>query len=155
MSRGLVYPPAPSGQQAQPPVAFEAAPAAAQPSDGFKEKLLKYIPGEVVAFFVPVTAIAGTDEDAILWVALVAGVIAAPVYLYIGSLDVPRARRTRGWAYVLTVVSFLAWAFATSQPTADLIGIDQGLAGVILAVAALFIPAIDVLVTSRSTAGAA
>lgn len=52
------------------------------------------------------------------------------------------------WSYALTMASFVIWAFATSPPTADLLGISEKLAGVILAAAVLFIPAIDFFATS-------
>jgi predicted branched-subunit amino acid permease len=83
--------------------------------------------------------------------ALTAGMVAAPLYLALASHEIDRHSGPRWWSYALAVAAFLSWALATSPPTAHLLGVDQKLAGMMLAVAALFIPALDLLLTPCSS----
>lgn len=145
MPRALIYPPRGGPPPGGPPAPGSAGTSA--PSDDFSSKVLKYVPGEVVAFYVPITALAGANDHTILGVALAAGLIATPLYQLISARKISAERRARWWAYVLGMVAFAAWALATSSATAALFDLSQKLTGVILAVAALFIPALDALFT--------
>ncbi len=160
MARGLVYPlgevsPArtkhgrargvkePSAEEDSGREPGTAPREAEKPADGYREKLVKYVPAEVVAGFIPLTAFIGTGEDALLVLALAAGAIATLGYLRKENLKVPSGQRAPFWAYALALWAFLAWALATSPPTAEVFGLSLKAAGVILAISAFVIPALD------------
>ena len=107
-------------------------------ADDYASKLVKYIPGEVLAFFLPATALAAADTG-LQWAALAIGLVATAGYLYVynrrNNLPAPRP------LYVaLSGLAFLAWAFGTSAPTRGLIGLPDIYAQFVLLVAVLGIP---------------
>src|SRR5688572_12273335 len=102
MSRGLVYPRAAArdrepgrgggrgvgagagaeaNREAPAPAAAPAGAgdgdASKRRADGYREKLVKYVPAEVIAFFVPITAALGTDDEGLVIACLIAGAIGA------------------------------------------------------------------------------
>lgn len=167
MGRGFVYGPQPlsegsprrrnreagrryrSGHLEPPPPSVSAAPSppVSESPDNYKEKLLKYVPAEVLAFFVPITAFVGGDEKGWLIVIFVVGLVGTLIYLIKANLEVPPEQRAPRWNYVLAILAFAAWALATSPATATVFSLNQKSAGIILAVAAFLIPAVDSLLS--------
>ena len=87
------------------------------PEDKYKDRLLKYIPGEVVALYVTLTGIAATAANAphwLGWAIFAVGVVATWVYLRF-ALDV----RDRLQQFISTL-SFCIWVFALGGPFKDL-----------------------------------
>jgi len=109
--------------------------------DDYATKLVKYIPGEVLAFFLPAVAVAGTRPD-LQWAAALIGLLATGGYLYVYNkrkkLPTPKV-----WYVSLAMIAFIAWALGTSAPTRELVGMDDVIARFILLVAVLVIPGID------------
>jgi hypothetical protein len=147
-------PPDPSQPVPPPPAPAASAPVPAPPApappappvetpDGYKEKLIKYVPAEVLAFFVPLTAFIGSDDEVALIAACAAGVIGTAAYLYQANMNVPKEQQAPPWNYFLAVVAFAAWGLATSPATASLAGLSEKSVAVILALAAFLVPALD------------
>ena len=115
--------------------------------DGLPEKLVKYVPAETLAFFVPLAAAAGTDREGFLIALLVIGVIGTVAYLWYAARALPAGQRPLIHFYVLAPLAFLCWAIATAPNVADLIGIDSLIAAAILTGAVFLIPITDSIVT--------
>ena len=151
MPRGLVY----SGrtQADGAPAPERVQPAAPQPdADGYKEKLVKYVPAEVIAFFTPITAFIGAGEDGLLIVALVAGVVGTVAYIYRQNQKIPAEKQAPVWSYLLAIWAFLAWGLATSPVTADVLGLSLKGAGIILGISAFLVPALDFWTAEKEAA---
>ena len=83
------------------------------PEDKYKDRLLKYIPGEVVTLYVTLTGLAATATGLpwwIGWVIFLIGAIATWVYLRM-TLHV-----TDVIQLVVSTLSFCVWAFALGGP---------------------------------------
>ena len=131
-----------------PDGALEAA--AEQPAvagDGLPEKLVKYVPAETLAFFVPLAAAAGTERQGFLIALLVVGVIGTVAYLWYAARALPDGQRPLIHFYVLAPIAFLCWSIATAPNVADLIGIDSLIAAAILTGAVFLIPITDSILT--------
>ena len=79
------------------------------PEDKYKDRLLKYIPGEVVTFYLCLTASVAASTNAppwLSWAIFVVGVVATPFYLHF-YLDVSdRIQLT------VSTVAFIVWVLA-------------------------------------------
>jgi hypothetical protein len=135
-------------------------------ADSFRDKLLKYVPVEVLsAFLLAYGALASTGSateektaagiggaaanahPSFGWtmVLLFAGAIFTPVYLFIQA---PSGKITRWYFFLLSVFAFGAWALGTTSAGFALFGAwRQGYGTVILALSALAIPAADELIS--------
>src|SRR4051812_33384225 len=123
MARGLVYPRGlTDGKRAL--AAEDTTPAPAIDADGYKDKLVKYVPAEVIAFFVPITAFVGTGSDAALIAVFAIAIVATFLVLLRANLAVPVGQRAPWWSYVLAEAAFIAWALGTSPATASVINLS-------------------------------
>jgi hypothetical protein len=109
--------------------------------DDYEEKLVKFVPAEVLSGFLVLTTAAG-DYRALIIGAFVAGLIATPAYLFLASRGQP-SQTKRPHSYVLAIVAFAAWAIGTNADVANLFTIDQRVGYWILAATVFLIPAID------------
>jgi hypothetical protein len=131
MPRTVVYPPRAGQRDAGKAVAAAApspergevpkAPAPQPPTkeDGLGDKLMKYIPAEVIAFYVSGYVLAGSLGGKARWAVLLVCLFGTPAYLFIRA---DRVNPPRWYFYVLATLSFLAWAAGTSTVGADLFG---------------------------------
>ena len=112
--------------------------------DSIPEKLVKYVPAETLAFFVPAAAALGDDRDGWLIAVLLLACVGSVGYLWVTSppKDDP-AEKPLPHFYVLSVVAFVCWSITTSPSVADLLGIDDTIAAIILLAAVFLIPLID------------
>jgi hypothetical protein len=124
--------------------------------DGYRDKLVKYVPVEATAFFTLTYGALheGLDvenlSDRIWWILLllVGGLIAV---LFAGGAG--RVRTPKPWYfYLLILVAFVAWAFGTTG-AAEEIWADwlPEANDVMLAAAALIVPGVDQWLTSSRT----
>lgn len=125
-------------------------PAATQDYDGYLSKLAKYIPAEITAAFL---AIDGILKSVIAlaqvwyWLIFVILIFCTPIYLYAAALmekktpDKPQL--------IISPFAFIIWVFALGGPFVFLVGYQQAVGGVILILATLLIPAIDIIISSR------
>jgi hypothetical protein len=115
-----------------------------QEPDKFPDKLAKYIPAEMLAFFLPFSA-AG-QERGILIAALVAGCIVTPGYLFITAKKNNPDQMPRFYYYILASVAFAVWAQATSD-LGCIVGLSKTWSSFLLTGGVLLIPGVDELVT--------
>src|ERR1700694_366387 len=98
MARNVVYGvvPAPAAPPAPPP-----------PPDKYADKLVKYIPAEVIAFFLPTFALAVAKQSR--WGEwLVLGTCVLGTWGYMAIRRDP-ASKPRWYFYLLSVLAFIAW----------------------------------------------
>lgn len=135
-TRTIVYPP-------RPGTAPPAAPETPETPDTFPDKLTKYVPAEVVAFYAPLYAtLTSYAARVVVFSAAIVGLLA---YLW---LRAPKAEPPRWYFYVLGVVSFVGWALTTSTVGADLLHLGgPDVAKIALPIAVFVVPAIDEALT--------
>jgi hypothetical protein len=132
-------------RDAEPPVveakqstqAGEPPAKAAGGADSYGDRLVKYIPAEVLVFFLAAAGQWGT-HDAFLVVTLVLAVVFTPIVIYAASPG-----GLRWYTVLLAVIAFGAWAVGTSANTDRLVGLPVDQAPFILTAAAFAIPAAD------------
>lgn len=133
-----IVPPQRGGRLADKPVTGDQLP----------EKLVKYIPGETLAFVVPIVAALGTDREGWLIAVLIIAALGTPAYLWNSARSLPANERPLTHFYVLATIAFVGWAIGTCPSVADLISVDDVIAGVILALAVFLIPLSDGILNS-------
>lgn len=110
------------------------------PADTYTEKLVKYVPAEIIAFYVPAYALIGKTATGAA-VTLAVGAIATFVYL---QWQVRREPKKQPWTfYVLAVLAFFGWALGISTVGTVLFGLTAEVSAFILLVLVLAIPALD------------
>ena len=139
MSRTVIYRAAGDGGGQ---VAFATGGGTADTSDGYVDKLIKYVPAEVVAFFAPTAAMAGTDHR-VLFGALIAGTVATPIYLWYQSRGLPAASKPVPPFFLIATIAFLVWALATSPEMATTVHLDARAVALVLGITILFVPVLD------------
>ena len=88
--------------------------------DGYREKLLKYIPAEVIALYVSLDAIirgaasAGKPDMTAYWLLFVFCVVVTPLYLWRAS------KVEKKLQLLLSTIAFAVWVFALGGPFANL-----------------------------------
>ncbi len=86
------------------------AGGAATPPDGFLDRILKYIPTEIVAAWVALTGLATGLSATVLWILL--AVVAALTFFYMKrQTDLP-GKPPATMQNLIAVLSFVVWAFA-------------------------------------------
>jgi len=134
---------------AVPPPENPAQPAAtsvaATPTaDSYAEKLVKYVPAEVLAFALPAAALnAGNDNW--LKAIIIAGFVAVPLYLIASARSKPPSQRPPAPYYLLSALAYLPWILGASPSVSGMTGWGQAPTTTILMVAVLFIPVMDQL----------
>lgn len=151
MPRTIVYQrrpaPVPAPAPAPPPaVAADAnggAPAGPRSAttDPYSEKLVKYIPAEVIAVVIPLAALAG-DRDTLLIAALIVGFLATPFYLWQKATGLTQDKKPKFYFYILSMIAFCVWGLTTTR-LGGKVGLDKTSATFILAVTVFAIPALD------------
>ena len=133
------------------PVYPNRDPAAGDSGDGYLEKLAKYIPGEVLAFYVPILAIAGVKSDkTALFLVTAVGIVGTVVWLIANARSSsPAGQAPPVWFYVLAAVAFVAWAIGTTPELASALGLTNVLASIVLPIAVFIIPGIDLALTPK------
>jgi hypothetical protein len=111
-------------------------------ADSYSGRLVKFVPAEVLAFFVPAAANWSDDESA-LTVIFITGLLATPLYLWVQGRDLDPDRQPELWSYPLAVAAFFAWAVGTSAATSTHLGLSSRTGTLILALAAFLIPLLD------------
>jgi membrane protein DedA with SNARE-associated domain len=152
MVRHVVYPSAHQTKIAPELAAAAAAAEDQQQPDGYGDKLVKYIPAEVIAFFLPAYALAAKldhfkeDLEWIGWLLVVGAAFGAVGYLLVKA---DKSKPPRWYFYPLSVLAFLGWAVGTSTAVAELFDLTQpDITGKLIVMAAVFvIPLIDELLT--------
>lgn len=127
-----------------PPVRLRGpAPGQAVGGDGLPERLVKYVPAETLAFFVPLAAGIGDKRDGLLLTVVGAGLAGTVGYLWTAGQRAKPDERPRAHFYPLAGVSFLCWALGTSPNVAALVRLDPVESAVALGLAVFLVPLLD------------
>jgi hypothetical protein len=137
MARTITYR-STKAQRDQTPV-FRGQQATETPPDSYSDRLVRFVPAEVLAFFVPAAANWSDDETALI-VILITGLLATPLYLWVRGRD---NQPVTWWFYILATIAFFAWAAGTSGATSELLGMSERAGTLALALAAFLIPLLD------------
>lgn len=118
----------------------------AEGGDALPDKLVKYVPAEVLAFFVPTYANLPESAHSWAWAVFAVGLVGTVLYALATRLRDPG---TIGpwYYYVLCAVAFVGWAVSATTVGTDLFGIDHAITPAILSTTVLLVPLIDELVT--------
>ena len=123
--------------------------------DTLPEKIAKYVPAEVLAFFIPTYALLPEGDIGLRWTVLVIGLIGTVVYLMVSR---PADAQPRSFFYVLAAISYLAWAIGTSDAGTELFKLSEAASRVLFAAAVFLVPGVDELImraiARREAAGA-
>jgi hypothetical protein len=124
------------------PAAGGAAAGGAGPtSDGLPEALVKYVPAETLAFFVPVSAAIGTGQEAGLIAVMIVAALGSLLYLWVQAPKPPAAPKF--YFYLLAELALACWMLGTSGAVQDLVGVGQTAGGVVLLSGTFLIPLAD------------
>ena len=124
-------------------LALDAKETGAAP-DRYAEKLVKYVPAEVIAFYLPAYAYVQTAGNVTKWTVFGLGALGTVVYLLIRS---EWSRLPHWYFFVLGVVAYVCWALGTSTIGTDLWGMSTMLSRITIAAAVFLIPGIDEILT--------
>jgi len=111
--------------------------------DDVVTKIVKYVPGEVVAAFAAIFALGASVGQWALWVSFVFGLIGTPGYFAIGAKKLRKQDQPRVYFYVLSVPAFLIWRLAVSPQVRDLLHVGNNLSEWLLFAGAFSIPFVD------------
>jgi hypothetical protein len=115
------------------------------PTDGYTERLAKYIPAETLAFFVPLATYIGADHPTWLWIVVGVGIVGTPLYLWLNSQTQPATSRPLPHYYILVMVAFVIWALGVDPNFSKMVGLPQFAVTVVMGLAVYILPAIDAL----------
>ena len=128
------------GLEAEEPPTPSASPPT--PVDGYVDKLIKYVPAEVVAIFAPLSA-ALASRHGLLMILAVICLVATPGYLFLTAQDKSADLQPLPHYYVLATIAFAAWALGVSTELGSIVKLDAVEVGLILGGSVLLIPLID------------
>jgi hypothetical protein len=112
------------------------------PQDGYLQKLVKYVPAEVLAVFVPLSA-AAKDSHWLAWVVVAAGAVATVGYLMYHASALPKKKQPKPYMYIIALAAFFLWAGGTSETVRSLVNVSPVVAEVFLGLGALLMPLAD------------
>lgn len=134
MIRTAVYPPKPGSKGSALP-------------DEWGDKIVKYIPAEVLAFYIPAWALVETQSLG-SWFVFFVGLFGTIAYLLVRA---DRANPPRWYFYALAAAAFIAWVIGTTTSGAVLFHLPEWSAEVTVLGAVFLIPLIDEIVTKYTT----
>jgi hypothetical protein len=143
MSRLITYSKTIPAAAAAPPVAGRPVPKATTPNDDYAQKLVKYVPGEAIAFYTPLAATLN-DHGALSQFLLVGiGLVGAIFYTYYHSRALPAGQVVLPHYYVLSALAFIVWAANLSPQFGSDLHLDLAWRTIALASAVFLFPGID------------
>lgn len=109
-------------------------------ADGFLAKLVKYVPVEGLAPFLPLAATAG-DAVVRLWITFIVALIVGVVLI---AVQVKKSKkRSRGWFWPFVVIAFAAWTVGASEAFRDMLNVSEEAGGWFLGLTAAALPLLD------------
>ena len=118
--------------------------------DGYREKLIKYVPAEATAFFLPAAALLNArDTGRLSWiVVLILGMVIT--VLFVGGTVSTENPLPPYYTYILAVAAFIVWSFGTTQIGSSLFdNWESAIADIAVGAGVFIIPGIDQFVTRR------
>jgi hypothetical protein len=123
----------------------ERAATAPAPEDGWLEKIVKYVPTEIVGAYIAIAAVLGEPQgkaDArALWVFFTILLVLTPLYTLVAAAR-PGLPRPAFQALAATV-AFAAWVAAIGGPFRMLEGYDSRYAVAVMIVVTLLLPLVE------------
>jgi hypothetical protein len=111
-----------------------AAPASAPNVDDYLGRLLKYIPAEIVGFYLAAAGLMSPQPGAPnytgLWVVFALGFILVPIYFWIATTR--EGKRPLWSQIVLATIGYPVWVFAIGGPFASFTWYRSSVASVLL-----------------------
>jgi hypothetical protein len=126
-----------------PPLRYRGPRSKPVGGDALPDRLVKYVPAETLAFFVPIAAVIGTQRNALLIGVVVAGFVGTIGYLWLAAQRADAEQKPLPHFYVLAGLAFVCWAVGTSANVSALVGMDRVEAGTVLGLAVFLIPLLD------------
>jgi hypothetical protein len=126
-------------------LATQDPPPDSKVTDSYFEKLIKYIPADIVAGYVAITGIV-SGHDQPLWLTWgVFGVLLAltPLYVVYRKTDPPGFAWCKTFHWVTACIAFTAWVFALGGPFATFTWYQPYLGSVVLILTTLIIPVLE------------
>ena len=117
----------------------------------FLGKLANYIPAEITAAYLFIVGIinGATEADPIiLWISLVALLIAAPLYLLVVAKKENKPPDKA--QIIISIPAFLIWAFAIGGPFVGFEWYNAAYGAVLVGLATVLIPLVDYLVSPKN-----
>jgi uncharacterized membrane protein len=112
--------------------------------DEWGDKLVKYIPAEVLAFYIPSWALVDTATPLGQWLVFAIALAGTVAYLMARA---DRADPPRWYFYVLAALAFVAWAIGTTTSGGVLFHLPPWLAQITVLAAVFLIPLLDEILT--------
>jgi peptidoglycan/LPS O-acetylase OafA/YrhL len=133
------------GGQGGPPPGEPPPEGGGERPDRYFDKLLKYVPAEAIAFYLPFYEFSKDPEsDEWQWIVFAAAILGGFVYLL---LRVDKEKKPRRFYYVIALLALLAWTIGTSTVGADLFGLSDKGSKIIVGIAAFALPGVDEALT--------
>jgi hypothetical protein len=110
----------------------------ADSGDSYLNKLVKYVPVEGLAPFIPIAAIA-QGNDLLLWITFTTTLIVGLALIIAQA----RGEKTRAWYWPFVVVSFFAWSTGASEDFRALLGATDTFGAWLLGLTTVALPALD------------
>lgn len=114
--------------------------ASNETDDSYLNRLVKYVPVEGLAPFIPVAAMAG-DKDMQLWITFLATLLVGVVLIAAQTKN--QTPRPRLWFWPFVVIAFVAWSVGASEEFRGLLEVSSESGGWFLALVAVVLPALD------------
>ena len=118
--------------------------AAAPEEDKYLDRVIKYIPSEIVGAWISLTGIiagaAAGPTEVVLWIVFAIGVILTPIYMWRQTTEPGKPVATT--QIVISAISFIVWVFAIGGPFEGLTFYQPWLGSVVLIVFTLVVGAV-------------
>jgi hypothetical protein len=98
-------------------VAYATASTTADKPDGYIDRLLKYIPSEIIALYLGVTNVVPVQDSSYwlsLWIITIVTALCTPIYMYIMTKE--DGQPTAWEQIVISSIAFPIWVFAIGGP---------------------------------------
>ena len=123
------------------------APPNSSPTDSYFQKLVTYIPADIIAAWVTVSGLlsqAGTTVPHwIVWAVLSALLALTPFYVCFLKTTPPGLTSNKLFHWMTSCLAFVAWAFAMGGPFATLSWYQPIYGSIILVLVTLIIPVLE------------
>ena len=125
--------------------AAQAPPPDSKVTDSYFEKLVKFIPADILAAYLAISGITASNDPP-LWLTWgIFGVLLAltPLYVCLVKTDPPGIAWSKTFHWVTACLAFSAWVFAVGGPFATCVSYQPDLGSVVLFLSTLIIPVLE------------
>lgn len=120
-------------------------------ADNYLQKVVKYIPGEIIAFYLVFNKFAIEDGRTAFLLLFFIGLTLTPFYKYFGLKDQTKKLSTPWFQIIISIFSFAIWVFALGDfNEVELLNYNPFYASLILATFTLTTPILEQLFELRN-----